>query len=52
MTNADVIRNMTDEEMAVEFAFGDCYCCVADETPHVSCRECMMLWLKKEAKEE
>lgn len=55
MTNADRIRNMTDEELA-KFIYeqADCFCaarygvCIKDED---TCRAAWLKWLKEEVKE-
>jgi hypothetical protein len=51
-SNADRIRQMTDEELC-DFLDGFlCYeidCCRAED---IECRDCKMKWLKEEAKED
>lgn len=56
MTNGDKLRQMTDEELADRIPVGDCYCCLAEELPYpeydydyISCHDCALMWLKKEA---
>ena len=55
MTNADRIRNMTDEELAT---LGMCPCdksyyiSYAVECSTTSCEECMLKWLQLEAETE
>lgn len=53
MTNGDVIRTMTDEEIAKRFCEGDCpqerkstVCAYMDEN---ACEKCWLNWLKEEA---
>lgn len=49
MTNADKIRNMTDEELALQIMcpFGDCV--VDDEKREgYGCYRCSLDWLKQE----
>ena len=48
-TNADRIRNMTDEELA-EFLNEDLIC-EESETCTPSCKECRLRWLQAEVKE-
>lgn len=52
-TNADRIRNMTDEEL-VEYLYGICDCDHADvpckeHCGEMPCRDAWMKWLKQEA---
>ena len=56
MTNADRIREMTDEELTDWYfdKFFPCvpYCSVFDECPeHDDCKICLLEWLKQEARE-
>jgi hypothetical protein len=53
MTNADRIRNMSDEELA-DILFGSCIDYIgADRCERmpkkVSCKECVLEWLQSEA---
>ena len=56
MTNGDKIRNMSDEEIAAQWA-NNRYCtnCPAEdvcEVPPRYCKEFIYNWLKQEAKDE
>jgi hypothetical protein len=55
-TNADAIRNMTDEELA-DILFDDCTdkmgleeCRYSDDESH-ECKKCVLEWLQAEVKE-
>lgn len=51
MTNADRIRNMTDEELAREFTRLDMFCCPvsgANCANEPKCQDCFKRWLKQE----
>ena len=54
MSNADAIRNMSDEELAEfikcprDMHLGDCR---AEENETIPCSECILQWLKSEVKE-
>ncbi len=56
-TNADYIRNMTDEELA-DWYFDKFfpyvpYCSILDECPeHDDCKICLLGWLKEESEGE
>lgn len=53
MTNADKIRSMTDEELAVNLADLICDKVITCPFHHgVSCEQCRMEWLKQEATDE
>ena len=47
MTNGDVVRNMTDEEL-IEFAE---ICPYPKNCPKIDCAECALNWLKQPSKE-
>lgn len=53
MTNADMIRQMTDKQLAELLAVGDCFICpvqTASTYPRFSsCEECALYWLKQAA---
>ena len=51
MTNAERIRNMTDEELAMRL---EAYICkvVGECEAGVNCIECTMNWLKQEVQED
>ena len=57
MTNAERIRQMTDEELAemLDNAVHDCEYCQLYETcllyPYESCKSMLLKWLKEEAEE-
>ena len=52
-TNADRIRSMSDEELAVTI-FGSCVELMGKEECNysVSCKQCILQWFKSKAKEE
>ena len=51
MTNADKIRAMSDEELVKKL--GSSICELVEKCPlYTGCEECMLQWVKKEAKEE
>lgn len=53
-TNADRIRNMTDEELAKFFDSEACLFpwCDMSCTESISCRPCVMKWLKQECADD
>lgn len=60
MSNADVIRSMTDEELAtlmdrleigdIDYSITYCSLCERDNLPY-TCDECRLQWLKQDAGE-
>lgn len=50
VTNADRIRNMTDEEMAKTISGDAIYpWCTEEPCKYESCTDCVLAWLKQEA---
>lgn len=50
MTNADRIRNMTDEELAKTISGDQIYpWCTEEPCKYDSCTDCVLAWLKQEA---
>lgn len=54
MTNADRIRQMTDEELVDEIGFScnRCACCNLENCDEESCRAENLAWLKQEVSED
>ena len=52
-TNADRIRNMSDKDLADLLSGGEPYpWCEQDPCPAETCQECILMWLKQEAKHD
>ena len=51
MTNGEKLRQMTDEELAVELEAFVCDKVIECRAEDISCTECALKWLKQEAKE-
>ena len=53
MTNADRIRAMSDKDLADLLSGGEPYpWCEQDPCPAETCQECILMWLKQEAKHD
>ena len=50
MTNADRIRQMTDEELAKFLTYEDI--CAHEKCGFYSCEKCALKWLRKEVSED
>ena len=49
MTNAERIRQMTDEELAFYIICPYVYC---QKGPYVQCKNCVLEWLREEANDD
>ena len=53
VSNADRIRNMSDKDLADLLSGGEPYpWCEQDPCPAETCQECILMWLKQEAKHD